>query len=80
MAVEQTYVSVYCPHTSHICKVPVGMFNNIIHIQNYCDYSNGCAPCDECIQTIRGRITNDRNVVYKSHSEPLHLFSVGYKS
>ncbi len=74
MSVEQTYVSVYCPHSGHLCKVPVGISNTIAVVQNTCDYSNGCAPCKACIQTIQEQIFNDRSIVYKSHSEPLSLF------
>ena len=41
MAVEQTYIKVYCPHNGRICKVPIGMTNTLAVVQNTCDFSNG---------------------------------------
>ncbi len=73
MSVEQTYVSVYCPHSGHLCKVPIGMTTTIAVVQNTCDFSNGCAPCESCIRTIQNMIIHDRSIVYKSHEAPLSL-------
>lgn len=74
MAVEQTYIKVYCPHNGRIRKVPIGMTNTLAVVQNTCDFSNGCAPCETCVHTLQSMIIQDRSIVYKSHEEPLSLF------
>lgn len=71
MPLEYSYVSVICPQSGNVCKIPVASTDKAIVIQGDCDFSNGLTPCHLCLSYVQGKITEDRSIVHKSHETPL---------
>ena len=71
---EKTHVYVACPgNTFAVREVPITLLGNTLMNINYCNFSNGVFPCDECMEKLIKLIQSDPSVIAKSFSCPLHL-------
>jgi hypothetical protein len=71
MPLEYSYVSVICPQTGDVRKIPVALTDKAALVRNDCDFSNGVAPCKLCVSYVQRKITEDCSIVHKSHETPL---------
>lgn len=75
MPLEYSYVSLICPQSGDIRKIPVASTDEVIIVRGDCDFSNSLTPCHLCLSYVQRKITEDRSIVYKSHETPLFFLA-----